>query len=48
MTSQLKVQKWAGDQWASLCSEQQGAMHTALLELPGLQFLHGSGYFSCY
>lgn len=42
MTSQLEVQKWAGDQNTSPCSEQQHAMHTALLEL-----LHGSGYFSC-
>lgn len=42
MMSQLEVQKWAGDQNTSPCSEQQRAMHTALLEL-----LHGSGYFSC-
>lgn len=33
MTSQLKVQKRAGDQNTSPCSEQRSVMHTALLEL---------------
>lgn len=33
MTSQLKVQKRAGDQNTSPCSGQRSVMHTALLEL---------------